>query len=173
MDGIGRFGRFMRDQAYDVVFEVGDTSLQFIGDMLRGYNEDRHRAFAHRQIARTERRHMPKVTPTPATNEEAPKPTPQKPLSFSEKQAFAAMMGRQSGESIIEHWKRQKALLAYPDKQALIAHHKALQMRVKKEKMQEDEIQVEMRSIASRYQKQHGLKQKPMKKRGKKRVLKR
>lgn len=173
MEVMGRFGRFMRDQAYDVVYEVGDTSLQFIGDMFRGYNEDRHRAFAYRQIDRHERRHISKVKPAPTTTEKAPKPIVQKPLTFTQKQTFANMMGRQSAESIIEHWKRQKALMAYPDKQSLIAQHEALQMRVKKEEMQEQDIQVEMRSLSSQYQKQRMPKKSQSKKRGKKRVMKR
>lgn len=146
IDAIGSVGRYLRDRAYDTVFEIGDTSLQFIGDMFRGYNEDRFQAYAHRRIDRYEHKHIPKSKPTQAMV------TSQKPLTFSEKNSFAAMMGRQRGESIVEHWKRQKNLLAYPDKQSLIMQHEDLKTRVKKENIQGQQIEVELRSIAKQYQ---------------------
>ena len=168
MEAMGRMGRFLRDQAYDIVFELGDSSLQFIGDMFRGYNEDRHNAFAHRQIGRQERRQATKA-PQTKSSAAGSKPRPQKPLSYSEKQSFAGMMGRQTGESIIEHWKRQKMLLACPDKQGLIAQHTELQMRVKNEKMQDHAIQTEMKSISSQYQKKRVAKTAKKQLRGRKR----
>ena len=152
IDSIGRFGRFLRDRAYDAVYEIGDTSLQFIGDMFRGYNEDRHQAFAHRQINRYERGNLPRASQKNRPLQ-ASKLTPEKPLSYAQKQSLVKMMGRQPGESIIEHWKRRKQLLQYPDKPSLIAQHDALEMRVKKEEMQEQGIVAEMKSISSQYQK--------------------
>ena len=133
IESIVRFGRFLRDRAYDTVYEIGDTSLQFIGDMFRGYNEDRHQAFAHRQINRFEKRNIPNV-PKPTQSVQASKPAPEKPLSYAQKQSLVKMMGRQPGESIIEHWKRRKQLLQYPDKPSFIAQHHAGEMRVKKKK---------------------------------------
>ena len=76
-----RVGRFLRDRAYDTVFEIGDTSLQFIGDMFRGYNENRHQAFAHRTISRREKQSSSKISHQ--------KPRPEKPLSFDQKRSFA------------------------------------------------------------------------------------
>lgn len=172
MDSMGSFGRFLRDRAYDAVYEVGDTSLQLIGDMFRGYNEDRHQAFAHRQINRFEKRNIPKV-PKPTQSVQASKPTPEKPLSYAQKQSLVKMVGRQPGESIIEHWKRRKQLLQYPDKPSLIAQYDALEMRVKKEEMQEQGIVAEMKSISSQYQKDRVPKTSISRTRGKKRVLKR
>ena len=168
MEAMGRMGWFMRDQAYDIVFELGDTSLQFIGDMFRGYNEDRHNAFAHRQIGRQERRQATQV-PQPKGRAVGSKSRSHRPLSYSEKQSFAGMMGRQTGESIIEHWKRQKMLLSYPDKQGLIAQYTEVQMRVKKENMQEHAIQTEMKSISSQYQKKRVAKTAKKQLRGRKR----
>jgi hypothetical protein len=172
MDSMGSFGRFLRDRAYDAVYELGDTSLQFLGDMFRGYNEDRHQAFAHRQISRYEGRNIPKV-PKPTKSAQASRPAPETPLSYAQKQSLVKMMGRQAGESIIEHWRRRKQLLQYPDKPSLIAQHDALEMRLNTEEKHEHSIHAEMRSLASQYQKNRIAKKHRSNNRSKKRGMKR
>lgn len=161
MVGLGELSSlaaFVRDRAYDTVFELGDTSLQFIGDMFRGYNENRHQAYAGRQIERQEKKIATKNPKQQAKPKQRATPNP-KPLKFEEKRTFAKMMGRQQGETIIEHWKRQKLLLAYGDKQQLIAHHTALQEKMRAEQVSQQTIEVERNSIASKYQKTRSPKQ--------------
>lgn len=172
MDSMGHMGRFLRDRAYDAVYEVGDTSLQFIGDMFRGYNEDRHQAFANRQISRYEKKNILNQ-PKPVQSVQTSKRSPETPLSYDQKQSLVKMMGRQPGESIIEHWKRRKQLLQYPDKPTLIAQYDALEMRIKTEEILEQGIVAEMKSISSQYQKDRVPKNSKSQTRGKKRVLKR
>lgn len=171
MVGLGELSSlaaFVRDRAYDTVFELGDTSLQFIGDMFRGYNENRYQAYAGRQIDRQEKKIAAKNLKQMAKPKERAAASP-KPLKFDEKRTFAKMMGRQQGETIIEHWKRQKLLLAYPEKHQLIAQHTALQEKMQAEKMSQQTIEVERNSISSKYQKTRGLKQAQTRKRSRSR----
>ena len=48
------------------------------------------------------------------------------PLNYEERIQFQELMQRQDGETIIEHWKRQKALLAIEGKKDLVCQYKAL-----------------------------------------------
>lgn len=97
----------IRDRAYDVVASEGDFALQFIGDLIRGLDADRGAAF----VKRTQERHKTSKEP---------------PLNYEERVQFQELMQRQDGETIIEHWKRQKALLATEGKKDLARQYKAL-----------------------------------------------
>jgi len=132
------FTAWLRNRAYDTVFHVGDTALQFTADLIRGPDNIRHDPYSERQLGKQERK-----TPPPTT-----KAKPEKPLSFSERQTFTQMMRRQAGESVIEHWKRRKELLKHPHKRQLIA----VEQKVEAEAQKDRSITVERRSIASDYQ---------------------
>jgi len=96
MDGAAKswsFTAWLRDHAYDTVFHVGDTALQFTADLIRGPDNMRHIPYIERQLGKQER----KSAPPPTT-----KIKPEKPLSFSERQTFTQMLRRQAGESVIE-----------------------------------------------------------------------
>lgn len=97
----------MRDCAYGVIESEGDFALQFIADLIRGPDTDRSTAFVKRAQERRK------------SNKEAP-------LKFEERVAFLELMQRQKGETIIEHWKRQKVLLASDNKKSLVREYKAL-----------------------------------------------
>jgi len=97
----------IRDRAYDVVASEGVFVLQFIGDLIRGPDTDRGAAFVKRD---QERR---KINKEPA-------------LNYEERVQFQELMQRQDGETIIEHWKRQKVLIATEGKKDLVRQYKAL-----------------------------------------------
>lgn len=103
------FTAWLRDRAYDAVFHLGDTALQFTADMIRGPESQRHDHYTGRQLRKQERKS------SPATRQAG------KPLNYVERQAFQQMTKRKAGESLIEHWKRRKQLLQHPDKRQLIA----------------------------------------------------
>jgi len=132
------FTAWLRDRAYDTVFHVGDTALQFTADLIRGPDNIRHGPYSERQLGKQERKTLPPITKT----------KPEKPLSFSEKQVFTQMMRRQAGESVTEHWKRRKELLQHPRKRQLIATEQKIEAEAQKDRS----ITVERRSIASDYQ---------------------
>ncbi len=132
------FAAWLRDRAYDTVFHVGDTALQFTADLIRGPENLRHDRYADRQLKMRERK------PAPPTFKAKPK----KSLSFSERQIFTHMMRRQTGESVIEHWKRRKELLAHPHKRELIR----AEQKVEAEARKNHSITVERRSLAREYQ---------------------
>lgn len=113
---------FLRDGAYDTVFHVGDTGLQFTADVIRGPSDTRYGKYAYRQIE-SQQRKVSKQQPKMQTRE--------KPLKYNEKQAFTQIMKRQHGESVIEHWKRQKYLLSYPNKQKLVKESQQLNSKMK------------------------------------------
>ena len=145
-------GAWLRDRAYDTVFHVGDTALQFTADLIRGPDNARHEPYIQRQLGKQERKNPPEIKKT----------APEKPLNFSEKQAFTQMLRRQSGESIIEHWKRRKELLQHSDKHQLIATEQKIEAEAKKERS----IQVERKTIASDYQQNRLRKSARTRKRG-------
>ena len=111
---------WLRNRAYDAVFHVGDTALQFTADLIRGYELHRHQSYTHRQLDRQERTQGIHETRQVASN-------PEKPLNYSEKQAFLELTERMRDESVIEHWKRRKELLAHPHKRDLIEAHAKVQ----------------------------------------------
>lgn len=132
------FTAWLRDRAYDSVFHVGDTALQFTADLIRGPENGRHDGYADRQLKKQERKTAPAIK----------KAKPEKPLNYSEKQTFAQMMRRQVGESLIEHWKRRKSLIQHPHKRGLITAEQKVEAEAKKDRS----ITVERKSIASDYQ---------------------
>jgi len=141
MDGAAQnwsFTAWLRDRAYDTVFYVGDTALQFTADLIRGPDNARHEPYMQRQLGKQERKNPPEIK----------KNAPEKPLNFSEKQAITQMLRRRSGESIIEHWKRRKELLYHPDKRQLIATEQKIEAEGKKDRS----IRVERKTITSDYQ---------------------
>lgn len=97
---------WLRDQAYDFVYYEIGAGLDFVGDLFRGpsgYSESLHRQSDKAQ-ART-----PKA----------------KPLTKSEQTVFTDMLKRQPSEGQVAYWKRKKALLNHPEKQALVAQQHA------------------------------------------------
>jgi len=141
MDGAAQkrsFTAWLRDRAYDTVFHMGDTALQFTADLIRGPDNIRHGPYNERQLGKQERKTPPLTTKT----------KPEKPLSFSEKQIFTQMMRRQLGESVIEHWKRRKELLQHPRKRQLIATEQKFEAEAQKDRS----ITVERRSVANEHQ---------------------
>jgi len=137
---------WLRDKAYDGVFHVGDTALQFTADIIRGSDHSRHDSYATRQMNRVERKQAPK-----------PKQVkPEKPLNFQEKAFFVEMMRRKENESVIDHWKRRKELLAHPQKRNLIQ----IEQKLNAEQTKQHAIKTEMKPIATTYQKERVQKQK-------------
>jgi len=76
-------------------------------------------------------------------------PKPEKPLNYDERQAFLELTGRREGESVIDHWKRRKELLAHPHKRELVQAHMKISAEEKRQ-----EIQVVTYSTAETYQKE-------------------
>lgn len=131
------FGAWLRDRAYDAVFHVGDTALQFTADLIRGSENIRHDHYAGRQLRKQERKTAPAIK----------QPKPEKPLSYDERKVFTLMMRRQAGESVTNHWKRRKEMLRHPHKRQLIAVEQKVAASDR-----ERSITVERKTIASEYQ---------------------
>ncbi len=100
----------LRDAAYDTVFHVGDTGLQFVADLIHGPHNVRQNAYGNRQQSKQER-------------------TGEKPLKFEEKKLFTELLKRQDGERLTDFWKRRKAHLASASKPRLISQFRQLQIR--------------------------------------------
>ena len=135
------FTEWFRDRAYDTIFHIGDTAFEFTADLIRGSEPHRSQGYTERQLDRQERK----------TEEKAKKvaPKPEKPLNYDERQIFLELTGRREGESVIEHWKRRKELLAHPHKRELVQAHVNISAEEKKQ-----EIQVVTYSTAETYQKE-------------------
>ena len=158
------FASLLRDSSYDAVFAFGDTSLQFGAELIHGPQNTRYGQYAYRQIERQQKPLQAKAPQKPRKQAKATqKSIREKPLKFEEKRSFAEMMRREPGESIIEHWKRQKSLLAFPEKQQLVRDYVALKSRIETEQLAKKTIQTEMRSISSQYQKKQAPKRAPQK----------
>ena len=125
----------LRDHAYDVVASEGDFALQFIGDLIRGPDADRGTAFVKR-------------------NQERRRSSKEPPLNYEERVQFQELMQRQGGETIIEHWKRQKALLAAEGKKDLVRQYKALKSSRDKlgDKKQSSAVEKEKRKLEEQFQ---------------------
>lgn len=104
---------WLRDRSYDTVFHVGDTAQEFLWDVVQGPQVQRTGAY-HSRILDSSRRRG------------------ELSLSFSERQSFEKMLSRTEGESIIEHWKRRKALLQFANKKALVSGYDALEKQKQK-----------------------------------------
>ena len=124
----------LRNISYDSVFHVGDTALQFTADLIRGPDDLRYEKYAYRQIEKQQRQ-IPKTKAAENFRE--------KPLRYEEKQIFSQLMQRQQGETVIEHWKRQKMLLNYPNKHQLIGDYQELSRRLNATQKSHDKAKLE------------------------------
>ena len=154
MFGLGELSTVLsvlRESSYDTVFHVGDAALQFTGDLIRGPDHGRYDAYAHRQIDRSERQTTRKAEMAAARRTaRARAQSARASLRFEEKKTFAKMMQREKGESIVEHWKRQKALLKAPDKRQLVQHYERLQAKLDTTQKAHDraKLEAEFRQVA-------------------------
>jgi hypothetical protein len=154
MFGLGELSTVLgvlRDASYDTVFHAGDTALQFTGDLIRGPDYGRSERYAHRQIDRSERQAARKAEATLAhQTAKARAQSARSALRYEEKKTFAKMMQREKGESIVEHWKRQKALLAAPDKRQLVQHYERFQAKLDTTQKAHDraKLEAEFRQVA-------------------------
>jgi hypothetical protein len=116
------------------VASEGDFALQFIGDLIRGPDADRGAAFVKRNQGRR-------------------KISKEAPLNYEERVQFQELMQRQGGETIIEHWKRQKALLASDAKKDLVRQYKALKSSKAKleDKKQSSAAEKEKRKLEEQF----------------------
>ena len=144
---------FARDGAYEAVFHIGDTSLQFTADLIHGPDNPRHERYAYREIGRREKQAERRYEAAQGIKQPSKPPArvkPERPLNFEEKRVFSEMTRRRAGESIIEHWKRRKQLLEHPHKRQLIEIERKLEAEAQKD----HSIHVERKSIAQDYQQQ-------------------
>jgi len=111
-----------RDFTYDAVFHVGDTAQNFLWDAVYGPNDNRSRKYHTRQIDKHERKS-------------------ERPLTLEERTIFAKILKRSKGESLIIYWKRQKALLRYPDKLGLVQEYRDKENKITKLKMKHKTVQ--------------------------------
>ena len=142
-----------RDGAYEAVFHIGDTSLQFTADLIHGPDNPRHERYAYREIHRGEKQGERRQEAAQGIKHPRKPPArvkPERPLSFEEKRLFSEMTRRQAGESIIEHWKRRKQLLEHPHKRQLIERERKLEAEAQKG----HPIHVERKSVAQNAQQQ-------------------
>lgn len=144
---------FARDSAYETVFHVGDTGLQFTADLIHGPDNPRHERYAYREINRREKQAERRYEAAQGIKR-AVKPRKvlrsEKPLNFEEKRTFSEMTRRRAGESITRHWKRRKELLGHPRKRQLIE----LELKLREETEKEHSIAVERKSLAGEYQRE-------------------
>ena len=54
-----RFAAWLKTRAYDAVFHLGDTGLQFMADLIRGADNPRRSSYDARQTKRQERKSPP------------------------------------------------------------------------------------------------------------------
>ena len=112
---------WVQDRLYDTVFHVGDSTQEFLWSVAYGTDTDRSQAYQHRQLNRQERKG-------------------ELPLTQEERLIFTEILKRYEGEKLLDYWKRQKALLNYPDKHALIEQHRQKQKAVDDIKKQQETI---------------------------------
>lgn len=120
---------YLRDSAYNVVAQEGDIALQFLGDLIRGVESSKQDYYHQRQLERSLKKKSFQERKQ-AQQQKALKSQNTKPLTSAEKNTFVKMLQRQKGESQIEHWKRKKMLLSYPQKRALIKDYNIVQKRL-------------------------------------------
>lgn len=102
-----------RDLAYDGVFHIGDTTMDFMYDIASGgsHNSSYRTGYMNRQLDRRERR------------------STDKPLKLEERKIYEQIFQRQQHEPLIDYWKRRKALMAYPDKHELIDQYRSIELQ--------------------------------------------
>ncbi len=111
-----------RDFSYDAVFHVGDTAQNFLWDAVYGPSDNRNQKYYSRQIDKHERKS-------------------ERPLKLEERTIFAKILKRSNGESLIIYWKRQKALLRYPDKLGLVQEYRQKENKITKLKKEHQIVQ--------------------------------
>lgn len=110
---------WLMDRAYDAVFHVGDTAQEFLWDVVKGPQDQRTAAYHSRILDSHHRRG-------------------EFPLTQQERQSFERMIVRSPDERQMDYWKRQKALLAFPNKKALVSGYMALEKQKQKLSSQKD-----------------------------------
>ena len=105
----------LRDALYNIVYVEGDTALQLLADMIRGVDNPRTTAYVKRQLKQAERKQQVQTGNTAQT------------FTKAEESVFRQLLERQENEEIMTYWKRRKALLAYPNKKALVEKALTLQ----------------------------------------------
>lgn len=95
---------WVQDRLYDTVFHIGDTTQQFLWDMMQGPENPRQEGYVRRQSSRKERQGQP-------------------PLSKQQQQVFAEITQRQAGEGLLDFWKRRGSLLSAPNKPEIITSY--------------------------------------------------
>lgn len=100
------FFSWLRDKAYDFVYNEGDFVLQFTADLIRGEDPVRENRHIQRQMNYREQK----------TNSE-------KRLSNKEYAVFLDLLKRNLGEDQVAYWKRKKACLLSNNKQGLVKRH--------------------------------------------------
>ncbi len=128
------FGEKLGDFLYDTVFHVGDTALQFTADLIHGPDNYWSGGYHKRQISKSERVGLKRAKKQKATP---------RPLSIEERKVFTSLLKRQNGETIIEHWKRRKAMLDYPNKRELVREINAVSNQVKNTEKPQDKAKLE------------------------------
>jgi len=116
----------MRDAAYDTVFHVGDTGMQFVADLIRGPENARQPSYEKRQLGKQER-------------------SGEKPIKLEERQLFSELLKRHHGEPLTLYWKRRKAHLASPDKASLVGQFRELRAGRKRAEDSGSEVAAEMK----------------------------
>ena len=107
----------LRDFAYDTVFHVGDTALQFTADLIHGPDNYWSGGYHRRQSEKAERKNAKAI-------QKGEKPAPR--LDAGDRKVLDEMLKRQKNETTIEHWKRRKAMLDYPNKRELVDQYKTI-----------------------------------------------
>jgi len=116
------FFGWLRDGAYDTVFHVGDTAQNFLWDAVYGSSDNRSQKYHSRQIDKHDRKS-------------------ERPLTLEERTIFAKILKRSKGESLIIYWKRQKALLRYPNKLGLVHEYRQKENKITKLKKKNQTVQ--------------------------------
>ena len=124
----------LRDLAYDTVFHVGDTALQFTADLIHGPDNYWSGGYYKRQFNKSERAEQKRAKKQKATT---------RPLSIEERKVFTSLLKRQNSETTIEHWKRRKRLLAHPYKRELIRKINAVSNQVNNTEKPQDKAKLE------------------------------
>jgi len=104
---------WLRDRAYDTVFHVGDTAQNFLWDAVYGPNDLRSEKFHKRQLGKNARKSK-------------------KALTKNEQGIFCKILKRGENEGLLEYWKRQKALLSFPDKLRLIEKYRLKESKLER-----------------------------------------
>ncbi|MBL4745901.1 MAG: hypothetical protein JKY08_06000 [Flavobacteriaceae bacterium] len=138
------FFSWIREKAYDFVYNEGDFALQFTADLIRGVDLVRENKHLKRQV----KYHEHKKIRTQSNQSYKP----ERPLTTNEQLVFVEIVKRKAGEPQMIYWKRKRILLASNNKLDLITQHKDMKKNTKNPKIKVDALS-DM-SIAKKYQKE-------------------